>query len=181
MLRFGSALVAVVALGVVASGGLATASPAGKGGATVIKIEQDGHELFFSGPDTVARGDTLKVKNTTDPQKVGPHTASLIKRSEYPRTEDQLKACGHKFKGICGEIVKWHKVNLQTGEIGENPVEVGKDGWDLQGSPKHAGDSWVSEKENQSFSREVSAPAGKTLHFFCAVHPEMQFKIQVTE
>lgn len=180
-LRLGIALVAVVALGAVASGGLATASPGGKakGGAAVVKMVQDGKELYFDYPETVARGQTLKIKNTTDPHKIGPHTFTLVKRSDRPQTDDQIKACGKELKAICGAVIKWHKVNLQTGEIGENPVEVGKDGWDLQGSLKHKGDSWVSEKQNQTFAREVTAPEGKTLHFMCIVHPEMQGKIRV--
>ena len=180
-LRLGGSLVAVVALCGAASGGFATASSNGpaKAGAAVIKMEQDGRELFFSYPETVARGETLKVKSLTDVAKVGPHTFSLVKRSDFPRTEDEIKDCAKKFVKICGAIIKWHEVDLQTGEVGENPVEVGKDGWDLQGSLKHKGDSWVAEKENQSFKREVSAPDGKTLHFFCAVHPEMQGKIRV--
>jgi hypothetical protein len=182
-LRFGGALVAVVALGAVGSGGFATASP-GKPKAedtAVVKMVQDGRELFFEGPETVARGAELKFKNTTDPQKIGPHTASLVKRSEFPRTDDEIKACAKKFKKICGAIVKWHQVDLQTGEVGRNPVEVDGKGWDLQGSLKHAGDSWVSERKNQSFKQKVTAPEGKTLHFICAVHPEMQGKIRVVE
>lgn len=179
MLRLSGA-VAAVGVCAVTAGGLATASPAGsKAGATVIKMEQDGRELFFSGPEAVAPGDTLKVKNLTDPAKIGPHTFSLVKRSEFPRTEDQIKNCAKKFAKICGAIIKWHEVDLQTGEIGENPVDVGKEGWDIQGSLKHQGDSWVSEKEGQSFSSKVTAPEGKTLHFICAVHPEMQGKIRV--
>ena len=180
-LRLGGSLVAVVALGAVGSGSFASADPgpAKAEDTAVIKMLQDGKELYFEGPEAVAPGADLKVKNLTDPRKIGPHTFSLVKRSEFPRTAEEIKACAKEFKAICGEIVKWHKVDFDTGEIGRNPVEVAKKGWDIQGSSKHAGDSWASEKEGQSFKQVVSAPEGKTLHFICAVHPEMQGKIRV--
>jgi hypothetical protein len=181
MLRFGGSLVAVVALGVVGSGSFATAKPGKAEDTAVVKMVQDGKELFFEGPETVARGAELKFKNETDPAKIGPHTASLVKRSEFPRDDDAIKACARKFKKICGAIIEWHQVDLDTGEIGRNPVEVAGKGWDLQGSLKHAGDSWATEKEGQGFKQKVTAPEGKTLHFICAVHPEMQGKIRVVE
>jgi hypothetical protein len=180
-LRLGGSLMAVVALGAVGSGSLASAE-SGQAKAedtAVIKMLQDGKELYFEGPESVAPGADIKVKNLTDPRKIGPHTFSLVKRSEFPRTAEEIKACAKKFEAICGEIVKWHKVDLDTGEVGRNPVEVGKKGWDVQGSSKRAGDSWVSERENQSFKQAVSAADGKRLHFICAVHPEMQGKIRV--
>jgi hypothetical protein len=182
MLRLGGALVGVIAVSALGAGGFANASP-GKAkkddDTAVVKIEQDGHNLFFDYPETVAPGADIKIKNTTDPQKVGPHSFTLVKRSDLPKTPDEQKACGHKLKKICGEIIKWHKVDVQTLEIGRNPVEVAGKGWDLQGSFKHAGDSWISEKKNQSFKQKVTAPEGKTLHFMCVVHPEMQGKIRV--
>lgn len=160
-------------------GASATAAP--KAGATVITMEQEGRELFFEGPATVAAGSALKIKNKTNPRKIGPHTFSLVKEKDIPVTEDQIKACGRKLKKICGAIVKWHKVDLQTGEVGENPVEAGKEGWDQLGSLNRKGDSWVAERRKQSFTRDVTAPEGKTLTYFCAVHPEMQGEIVVTE
>ena len=184
MLRVGGSMVAVAALGVGVSGGSATASPEqGKASdAAVIKMEQDGHELFFSYPETVEHGQVLKIKNATDPRKVGPHTFSLAQRSTFPRTEDAIKACAKKFKGICGAIaINWHQFDPQTQELGRNPSEAGKKGWDEQGNLKHRGDSWVAEREGAVFKQNVKAQAGDTLHFICAVHPEMIGKIHVVE
>ncbi len=181
MLRPLLAVGALVALGAAAAGGPATASPSSKGGATVIKMEQEGKELFFDGPATVEAGTQLKIKNNTNPRKIGPHTFSLVREKTLPEGKEQIKKCAREFKGMCGEVVKWHEVDLQTGQVGENPVEVGKQGWDRKGDRKRKGDSWVSERKNQSFKRKVTAPEGKTLTFFCAVHPEMQGEIKVTE
>ena len=181
MLRLGGSLAAVAALGVAVSGGAATASSTKAGDPVVVDMVKEGKDLFFAYPETVEHGQVLKIKNDTDPRKIGPHTFSLVQRSTFPRTEDQIKACAKKFKKICGAIVKWHQVDLDTGAIGRNPSDPSKTGWDEQGNLKHRGDSWVSEREGQAFSMKVRADAGKTLHFICAVHPEMQGKIQVVE
>ena len=181
MLRLLVALAAFGALTVVAlGGGAATASISSKG-ATVIKMERKGKELFFTAPPTVEAGTNLKIKSKTNPRQVGPHTFSLVSPKVLPTTRKQIKACAKKLKGICGAIVEWHDVDLQTGQIGENPVEVGKQGWDRQGNLKRKGDSWVAERKGQAFTRKVTAKPGKTLHFFCAVHPEMQGEIEVVE
>jgi hypothetical protein len=180
MLRLGGALAGTAALAAIAvGGGPATASTPSKARATVITAEKEGKELFFEGPKTVERGATLKIKNNTDPRKVGPHSFSLVREQDLPTSKNAIKACSKKFKGICGAIAEWHKVDLDTGEIGENPVEAGTQGWDRKGSLKRKGDSWVTEKEGQSFKRDVTAPAGKELWFICAVHAEMQGKIEV--
>jgi hypothetical protein len=181
MLRIGGPVATVAALGVIAAGGPAAASPAKADDVALITMEKEGKELFFTGPETVAPGQVLKVKSLTDPRKVGPHTFSLVQRSTFPRTADEIKACAKEFKAICGAIVKWHQVDLDSGEVGRNPAEAGKKGWDEQGNLKHRGDSWVSEREGQGFKQKVTAPEGKTLHFICAVHPEMQGKIRVEE
>ena len=177
-------LVALAALGALAvvptGGGAAAASSSGKG-ATVIKMERKGKDLFFTAPPTVAAGTNLKIKNKTNPRQVGPHTFSLVSPKVLPTSRKQIKACEKKLKGICGAVVEWHDVDLQTGQVGENPVDVGKQGWDRQGNLKRKGDSWVAECKGQSFTRKVTAKPGKTLHFFCAVHAGMQGEIEVAE
>ncbi len=180
-LRLLAVIGAVAALAVIASGGgAAAASTASKAKPATIDMARDGKELFFEGPKTVQAGATLKIKNLTNPKQVGPHTFSLVQKKERPKTRSQIKACAKKLKGICGAIVQWHDVNVDTGEIGENPVEVGKDGWNQEGTLKRKGDSWIAQSKNESFKREVTAKPGTTLHFICAVHPEMQGKIKVT-
>ncbi len=181
MLRLSGASVVVASLAVVGIGGAATASTASKGGATVIKMERDGKDLFFTGPATVERGTQLKIKNKTNPRQVGPHSFSLVRDAVLPTTKNQQKACGKKLKKICGAIIKWHDVDIQAGTIGENPVEVGKNGWDRKGDLKRKGDSWISQRKGESFKRKVTAPVGKTLTFMCVVHPFMQGEITVTD
>jgi plastocyanin len=176
---------ALGACAVVAIGGPASATSnkaTAKPGVTKITAEFDRADkrIFFDGPSTVAAGDELKIVNNTNPRSIGPHTFSLVRKKDLPQTKNQIKACAKKFKGICGAIIKWHDVNVQTGEVGENPVEVGKNGWDQKGSLKRKGDSFVLDRgRGQKFKRPVTAPVGKTLYYICAVHPEMQGKITV--
>jgi len=182
--RLHGAAAVAAAITVVGITGSATASSsAQKAHATVIKMRWDGHKTapYFEGPQTVEAGTVLKIKNTTDPQQIGPHTFSLAKEKQIPTEPSDIKACAKKFKGLCGAVIKWHHVNLQTGEIGVNPVEAGGKGWDKEGSEKVKGDSWVAEAEGETFKQKVTAEPGTVLHYFCAVHPEMQGEITVSD
>ena len=181
MPRLLAATAALAALTVVGAGSATAADNGKKAHATVIKMKQDGKDLFFEGPETVAAGSVLKIKNVTDPRKVGPHTFTLVHEKDIPTDEKDIKDCEKKLALICGAVVEWHEVDLQTGAIGVNPVEAGGPGWDKEGSLKHKGDSWASEKEGQTFKQEVTAKPGKTLHYFCAVHPFMQGEITVED
>jgi hypothetical protein len=184
-LRLVGVAVALGACTVVGLGGSASAtSTPGKTHAGVTKItaefDRKSKDLFFDAPATVAAGDKLVIKNNTNPRAVGPHTFSLVRQQDLPTSKNQIKACGKKLKGICGAIVKWHDVNIDTGEVGENPVDVGKNGWDQKGSLKRKGDSVVLDRgRGQRFGRPVTAPVGKTLYYICAVHPFMQGPIEV--
>ena len=170
-------LVGLTVIGVGASATAADDSPKAK--TVVIDMLQDGKQLYFEGPKSVAAGDVLKIKNSTDPRKAGPHTFSLVARKDIPTEPAEIKKCGKKLAAICGAIVEWHDVNLQTGEFGINPVEAGEEGWDTEGTLKRTGDSWASVKKNETFKQNVTAEAGTTLNYFCAVHPDMSGKIKV--
>lgn len=152
-----------------------------RGSTATITIEQDGNDLFFSGPDQINKGENLRIVNTTNSQQVGPHTFSLAKQSLIPSNADEAKSCGRlEKKSVCDNIAKAHKVNLQTGEVGRKFVDSGKEGWNLlfrkQGKK---GDSWYTEEEGDEKTEVVSAREGKTLSYFCVIHPEMQGEITV--
>jgi hypothetical protein len=186
-LRWLAVAMPVGVLAAVGIGGSASATPQSahaKAGTATITAEfvRKDRDLFWEGPDTVVAGETLKIKNNTNPRTIGPHTFSLVRKQDLPTTKNQVKACGKKLKGICGAIVNWHQVDLDTGQVGVNPVEVGKGGWDQEGSEKRKGDSVVLERgRGEKFSQKVTAKAGETLYFICAVHPFMQGKIEVVE
>jgi hypothetical protein len=94
-----------------------------------------------------------------------------------PRTNKQIAKC-HAKGHICAEITKWHGAKGNSPPT-INPVDVGKPGWDRPGNLKRKGDSVFFTPQQPAATRVVSAKAGKTLHFICAIHPEMHGTIHV--
>jgi hypothetical protein len=166
-----ASLLALIALAVLGSAQANAAGPA------VIKMKLGKHGPFFAGDTSVGSGGTLEIKNTTDPNKIGPHTFSLVKRSQLPETRRQMKHCFRKGH-ICRDVANAHEF-VPPNTINKPIVENGKIGWDKSFSAKRDGDSWYSDAQGQTHSRDVSARAGKTLYYMCVVHPEMQGKINV--
>lgn len=148
-------------------------------GTPTITMERDGRQLFFAGPETIDPGQSLRILNNTNPDKVGPHTFSLAQEDILPKTIGQFKACAKVEPGTaCRKVFKAHEVGPQG--PGKEVVDFGKKGWNLmfreQGSE---GDSWVTLEEGGDYTAPVSAVPGKTLTYFCAIHPDMQGEIQV--
>ena len=91
-----------------------------------------------------------------------PHTISLVERAQLPKTFD----CE-----VCDEIFGAHGGGAGGGPA--NPVvDVGAPGYDRPGDS-----TFVAPHATVRF--EVTAPAGTTLHFICAIHPWMQGRIKV--
>jgi hypothetical protein len=145
-----------------------------------VKIELTKGKLKFVGPEAVAKGDELEIENETNPRQVGPHTFSLVTKGSVPRTAKQRQNC-FTPKHICLAIAKWHGFNPKTEEITINPAKAGPAGWSTMGNATgKKGDSWVTEKKGESYSQEVTAEAGTTLYFMCAIHPWMHGSVKVT-
>jgi hypothetical protein len=179
MLSAGGVLVALSALTVVAVGGAASADTASKRATAKITMEKDGRNLLFAGPETVEKGAKLKIENLTSPRKVGPHTFTLVKKGALPSSRNEFKKCARFELPVCAKILKAHEVDPKTFEVGKAEVDNGKKGWDAAFSRARKGDSWYTERKNDTDARKVSADQGKTLHFFCLIHPDMQGKIKV--
>jgi hypothetical protein len=173
----GVALVAVA--GASALGAAPTSAQKYDGGPKPITVRATlkGKEPVFTGPSKVERGARLTVLNETKPRKIGPHTFSLVKGSQLPKSRAEQKECGEELSGICGRIAKAHKVDPETFQVGKPDVDVGKKGWDKSFGKK--GDSWYTETEDEKSTRKVTAKVGTKLTFFCAVHPNMQKKVRV--
>ncbi len=153
-----------------------TVPPTGK--TAVIKMVLGKKGLAFSGPKTVTQGDELKIIDKTDPRKVGPHTFSLVESSVLPKTKQQQRVCFTK-NHICKEIALWQGAK-GNGPPKINPVDVGPAGWSTMGNLTEKGDSWFTgTKPGASFEQQLTAEAGTTIHFICAVHPEMQGSFKV--
>ena len=147
-----------------------------------IEIKIVNGNLRFVGPKTVNRGDLLEVINRTNPAAVGPHTFSLVTKGSLPskaRTRQAGEEC-FSPKHICLAIAAWHGVPSGKGAPKFNPAKAGAAGWSTMGTLAKKGDSWFTgNKPGTSFSQVVSANAGTTLYFMCAVHPWLQGSIKV--
>jgi hypothetical protein len=173
-----TAAIAVAALSVVLAPTLAGAetaptTPAATGVTDTIAMKIEKGALKFVGPKTVTQGDELEIVNETDPKKVGPHTFSLVTEGSVPKTKSALQKCQ-----ICGAVAKWQGAHEDKPPT-INPAKAGAAGWDTEGSLTKKGDSWFTQKKGESFEQEVSAPAGTTIHYICAIHPFMHGTFKV--
>jgi hypothetical protein len=144
---------------------------------TTLEIKMEGKKMGFFGPKTVHEGEELRIVNDTMPNMVGPHTFSLVTKGSLPKTAKQRKECFTPGK-ICMGIAHWY--GLKGEELPKEPlVEAGKEGWDTMGTYTKKGDSFFFSKKGASIEQIVSAKAGTTLYFMCAVHAFMQGSIKV--
>jgi plastocyanin len=170
-----------IALGVgsaAAAGGAPKAATLFIKGAVTFKVGQYEQDSVRFAPTTttIRSGGTLTIVNR-DPAEQAPHTFSIVKRSQLPRTAKQLTAC-NAGQGICGQVAASHGVNTSGPPTNGPPpkpvVDVGQAGIDQPGdSDARLGPGFKSVTE------KITAKAGTTLYYFCAVHPWMQGRIQV--
>lgn len=145
----------------------------------VITMSLEKGKLKFVAPETVTVGDQLEIVNKTNPKQVGPHTFSLVTKGSIPKTKKAQDSC-FTPKKICFSIAKWHGFNPKTEKITKNPAKAGPAGWSTMGTVTTKGDSWFSgETKGGHISQEVTAAAGTTLYFMCAIHPFMHGQIKV--
>ena len=158
--------------------GADTTTPVAGSTVDTVLIKDGKGGLRFIAPKTVDQGDQLEVRNTTNPKQVGPHTFSLVTQSSIPKTKKARQICFTKGH-ICKAIAAWHGVK-GNGPVKVNPVEAGAPGWDTMGSLTAKGDSWFTgEKPGSSIVQQVTAAAGTTITFMCAIHPWMHGSITV--
>lgn len=163
------------------SGPVSTAAVTPTGNTAVISMELTKGKLKFVGPESVTAGDQLEIVSKTNPKQVGPHTFSLVTKGSLPKTRKAMQSC-FSPKKICLAIAKWHGFNPKTEKITKNLVKAGPAGWSTMGDATgKTGDSWFSgeSKKGTHVSQEVTAEAGTTLYYICAVHPEMQGSVKV--
>ncbi|HWI07279.1 MAG TPA: hypothetical protein VNT54_07150 [Solirubrobacteraceae bacterium] len=171
-------LVAALGSGSAASADAGTEAAAAPAKTISMRFDQRGPR--FTGSSTVATGQQLRIRNLSDPKKIGPHTFTLVAANVMPRSAKAMKACFTPGK-ICLTGAMAHEFNEKTESVGLPLVEAGAPGWDKRFSRTvRKGDSWYTEKKDEEFSQPVSAKAGTLLRFMCLVHPEMQGKIKVT-
>jgi plastocyanin len=170
--RMTVALAATAALGVSALGvGVAGAATAKNrieisGGASIKPGKSVTDDQHFSPQNLeVKSGATVKLVNKAKTED--PHTISLVKKSDLPKTAKQAFNCA-----TCNAILGSHEIDEQSGTIGKPVVDVGQPGYDTPGDS-----TVVMPKGKISF--KVTAKKGSTLYYLCAIHPWMQGRIKV--
>jgi hypothetical protein len=176
-------LVGVTTLGLVA-GGSAVAVAAGSAprhttinAVTSFKVKvnrwiQDGTRWQKDVYD-VKSGGTITIVNLASSD--GPHTFSVVKKSDLPKTAKQISNCK-----ICQTIAAEHGADPNS----QAPpkfffVENGV-GSTTPPSVDRPGDSaFIAPTQKAKVTLTVTAKAGTTLYFMCAVHPWMQAKLIV--
>jgi hypothetical protein len=171
--RRAAVAVLVIALGV--AGGTAVAAP--KKAKKNVTLQMKGKlivkrnkflkdEARFSPGDVLIRsGGTLTLKNRQE----APHTFSVIKGSDVPKSTGRILNCGAPGTP-CDSIFTTHQPDPQ-GNPTKPIVDVGAPGID------QPGDSIVLNPK-QTVKVNVSAAKGTTLNFFCAIHPWMQGRLK---
>lgn len=171
-------VVAVLGVALLALGG--SALGAGKGPAKAKIVIKGGESFkpnayikdtmhFLAGTVAVRSGATVTLTNATADE----HTLSIVKAGQLPRTVNQIENCS-----VCGEIAKSHGVNPTAPPSGPPPiplVNVGAAGFDKPGDSIVIG----PKGHGSQVTFKVTAPAGTTLSFMCAIHPWMQGRFLV--
>lgn len=124
---------------------------------------------------TIKSGGTLAFKNSL---KDEPHTFSVLKKSQLPRTNRQLNQCEAQPPALpkyapCRVLVQAHAPTGQGAP--QHPiVNKGKPGIDVPGDSL-----FIAPKGAPQPTITVSAKPGTTLYFMCLIHPWMQAELIV--
>ena len=115
---------------------------------------------FSPGKVNASMGQTLSWTHAD--QTTAPHTVTIVDQADVPRSIDEVFACP-----ACRAVLDAHFAG------GLNPVvNVGAPGLDQPGES-------LLLFPGESVSAEVSAGAGTTRSYLCAIHPWMQGSITV--
>jgi hypothetical protein len=175
----GLALAGVTALGASAA---ASADTSPRLDVTSVKIKGDKPKnLHFDAPAEVVEDSMLAVENRTKPNKVGPHSFSLVTKPATPKGKDEFKKCEKLTLRVCEDVAEAHDVEFGPGPpVINNPdADNGLPGWDLPfDGHGQLGDSYFFDEQGESETRAVNVDPGK-LRFFCVVHANMKGSIKV--
>jgi hypothetical protein len=124
---------------------------------------------------TIRSGGTLVFKNV---QSDEPHTFSILRKNQLPRTKRRLNQCGAEPPATpryapCRAIFQAHAPDAQ-GNPQNAVVNKGRPGIDAPGDSV-----FIPPKGSPQPTIRVSARRGRTLYFICLVHPWMQASLRV--
>jgi plastocyanin len=102
-----------------------------------------------------------------------PHTVTIADQADLPQTIEQGDAC-FEPGGLCIETIAAHDPGLDELPPFNFVVNTGGPGLDARGDSLLFAGPFAPSVEAQ-----VTAPAGSTLYYLCALHPWMQGRINV--
>lgn len=171
--------VAVVAVAGVAVGSAVAAS---SGAPKVDKIKivssmkvkpgfyiQDGLR-FTPYKSSVKSGGTITVSGAKSAYNEGPHSFSLVKKSQLPKTAKQVENCK-----VCGKLAQEHGFN--PNDENSQPTHPFVDGGD--GFNKPGDSALIDGQQVKTLKLKVTAKKGTTLYYMCGFHPWMQGSVTV--
>jgi hypothetical protein len=122
----------------------------------------------------VKSGGTITVVNNQAGE--GPHTFTVVKKSDLPRTGRQLVNCR-----VCKTLAQAHGADPNSNAPPKFQYLENGVGQATPPNVDRPGDSGVtgSGRKGEKISFTVTARKGKTLYFLCLIHPWMQAKVQV--
>ena len=126
---------------------------------------------FLPGSITVRSGELVTWRDRD--RSPEPHTVTVVNRREQPRTAPQVFRC-FGGRGPCA-LANAHLAdpNNPESDIARTRVDVGPAGLNTRGDS-------LFLAPGRSISGRVTAAVGRTLYYFCAIHPWMQGSIRVT-
>jgi hypothetical protein len=122
----------------------------------------------------VRSGGTITVVNTQ--AKEGPHTFTVVKKSELPRTGRQLENCA-----VCTRLARAHGATPGSNQPPKFQFLENGVGQSTPPNVDRPGDSGITGqgRRGEKISFKVTARKGKTLYFMCLIHPWMQARVVV--
>ncbi len=178
-------LAGIATLGVVVAGSASALAAAGSSKhatinavtSTKVKINryiQDGTRWQKDVYD-VRSGGTITIVNLAASD--GPHTFSVVKKNDLPRTVKQINSCK-----ICGTIAQ--ELGVTPGANAPPKFLFAENGTGTNTAPNvdRPGDSaFIAPTQKAKVTLKVTAKPGTTLYFICAIHPWMQAKLIVVK
>jgi hypothetical protein len=121
----------------------------------------------------VRSGGTLTIVNLAASD--GPHTFSVVRKSDLPRTVAQINNCK-----ICQTVAKEHGADPNSQAPPKFLFVENGTGSTTPPNVDRAGDSaFIAPSQNAKVTLKLTAKPGTTLYFMCVIHPWMQAKIIV--
>ena len=167
-----------VGVAVLAFTGSASAEQAQAAKPAKLKIAIKGDKLDFFGADSVEKGQKLEIVNKTSVGEIGPHTFTLVK-PKLINSGEKRKRC-EQFRGkLCPNILEAPRSVRRRTSRSEGPIWTGASGLGHGVHQGAKGDSSFTDERGATETRKVKAEVGKTLGYFCVVHPFMRGRLEV--